>query len=78
MFPSTPPLMPSLRLPDRQRMLVALAILLLLSACGQGGEAAVGPGMMALPVTVIEMQPQRVPIVVEAVGQANTYRASDG
>lgn len=44
--------------------------LLLLTACGKGGNAAVAPGMMALPVTVIEMQPQRVPIVVEAVGQA--------
>lgn len=54
---------------DRQ-WVTGVALLMLLTACGKGGEAAVGPGMMALPVTVIEMQPQRVPIVVEAVGQA--------
>jgi membrane fusion protein (multidrug efflux system) len=58
------------RLPAWPRATGAALVLMLLAACGQGGEAAVGPGMMALPVTVIEMQPQRVPTVVEAAGQA--------
>lgn len=42
----------------------------LLSGCGNGGQAAVDPGTMAMPVTVMAAQPQRVPITVEAVGQA--------
>lgn len=41
-----------------------------LSGCGQGGQAAVDPHTMAMPVTVMTAQPQRVPVMVEAVGQA--------
>jgi membrane fusion protein (multidrug efflux system) len=58
------------RRPSAQRAAGVVALALLLVACGKGGDASVGPGMMPLPVTVIEMQPQRVPIVVEAAGQA--------
>jgi len=47
----------------------ALAAASLLAACGQGGQGAVPPGGMALPVTVLQAAPQRVPIVLEAVGQ---------
>jgi len=47
----------------------ALAAASLLAACGQGGQGAVPPGGMALPVTVLQVAPQRVPIVLEAVGQ---------
>ncbi len=54
----------------RQSTAGSLLMLLLLVGCGKGGEAANAPGMMALPVTVMEMQPQRVPTVVEAAGQA--------
>lgn len=46
-------------------MLVAL-----LTGCGNGGQAAVDPSMMAMPVTVMAAQPQQVPVMVEAVGQA--------
>jgi membrane fusion protein (multidrug efflux system) len=47
---------------------LALLVALTLSACGKGQPAA-DAGMQALPVTVIEMQPQKVPVMVEAVGQ---------
>ncbi len=46
-------------------MLVAL-----LTGCGNGGQAAVDPSMMAMPVTVMAAQPQPIPVMVEAVGQA--------
>ena len=45
-------------------------VVTLLTGCGNGGQAAVDPGTMAMPVTVMAAQPQRVPITVEAVGQA--------
>lgn len=41
-----------------------------LSGCGKGGQAAVDPHTLAMPVTVMTAQPQRVPVMVEAVGQA--------
>lgn len=51
----------------------AMALLGLLGACGksvQSTDAPGGPAKMAMPVTAIEAKIQRVPIVVEAVGQA--------
>jgi membrane fusion protein (multidrug efflux system) len=51
----------------------ALTVLALLTGCGKGEQAVGGPaapGQMALPVTVIEVQPQQVPMIIEAVGQA--------
>ena len=51
----------------------AITVLALLTGCGKGEQAVggpAGPGQMALPVTVIEAQPQQVPMIVEAVGQA--------
>ena len=45
----------------------------LLAGCGKGQQTAGGPGgpgMMAMPVTVMAMQPQRVPMIIETVGQA--------
>ncbi|KAF0192984.1 MAG: membrane fusion protein [Gammaproteobacteria bacterium] len=46
--------------------------LALLSACGNNGRAA-GPGeaggMPAMPVTVIEVNPQQVPVIIEVAGQ---------
>lgn len=50
----------------------AMALLGLLAACGKTNQSADvpgGPGKMAMPVTVIEAKMQRVPIIVEAVGQ---------
>jgi membrane fusion protein (multidrug efflux system) len=61
------------------RALAALSLVatIALSACGRKDEAAGGaPGggaggpPQALPVTVIEAQPKRVPITVDAVGQS--------
>lgn len=55
--------------------IIATSLLLvaaLSTGCGKGQQAAGGPGgpgMMAMPVTVLEVKPQRVPIVIEAVGQ---------
>ena len=45
-------------------------LMALLSGCGNGGQAAVDPSTMAMPVTVMTAQPQQVPVMVEAVGQA--------
>ncbi len=51
----------------------AISVFALLTGCGKGEQAVgepVAPGQMALPVTVIEAHPQQVPMIVEAVGQA--------
>ena len=43
----------------------------LLASCGKNQQAAGGPGgpgMMAMPVTVLAVQPQRVPAIIESVG----------
>jgi membrane fusion protein (multidrug efflux system) len=56
--------------------LVGLATLFALAACGNKDQHAAGPGGpggpggQAMPVTVIEARPQRVPITVDAVGQS--------
>jgi len=51
----------------------AVAILAMLNGCGKNGEAAGGPGgpgdMPPMPVTVIEVKPQQVPVTIEEVGQ---------
>lgn len=52
---------------------LCIAAALALAGCGnkdqqQGGPG--GPGGQAMPVTVIEARPQRVPVDVEAVGQS--------
>ena len=53
----------------------AIALLALLGGCGKGDQAAGpgGPGKMGamppMPVTVIEAKSERVPTVIEAVGQ---------
>lgn len=54
-----------------RRGLGLLTLGLLLTACGKGQQASGGPAdpSMALPVTVMEAQPQRVPLVIETVGQ---------
>ena len=49
-----------------------VAALGLLSACGKDAPpsgAPEGPGQMAMPVTVIEAKIQKVPVIVETVGQ---------
>lgn len=55
---------------------VSFAAALLLSACGQGKQdAAKGPpGGMALPVTVLQVKSQRLPVAAEAVGQTEGSR----
>lgn len=47
---------------------VAIVAAVTLSACGKPGPS--GPAGMSLPVTVIEATPQKLPMTVEAVGQA--------
>ena len=56
---------------------MALLVIASLAACGKaetppgpGGPGGPGGANQAMPVTAIEVQPQRVPIVVEAVGQS--------
>jgi membrane fusion protein (multidrug efflux system) len=55
--------------------LIAVSLFLmatLIAGCGKGQQASGGPGgpgMMAMPVTVLAVQPQRVPVIIESVGQ---------
>jgi len=52
-------------------VLVGLLCAFLLSGCEQGGAntPAAGPAAPGIPAKVLEVAPQRVPIVLEAVGQ---------
>jgi membrane fusion protein (multidrug efflux system) len=55
---------------------LTIAVVLALAGCSKGGgEQKGGPGgpggpQQAMPVTVVEAQPQRLPITVETVGQS--------
>jgi membrane fusion protein (multidrug efflux system) len=67
------------RVPSRAAAMLGIAATLLLTACGREADdaakkkaAAAGP--QAVPVVVKHVQPQRVPIVLEAVGQAEGSR----
>ncbi|MGE5525750.1 MAG: efflux RND transporter periplasmic adaptor subunit [Rhodospirillaceae bacterium] len=71
----------SLRPGRAARCVVSLAALALLFGCGGKGEAdpaKKGPGAggppPAMPVTVVKVEPKRVPIALEAVGQAEGSR----
>jgi len=48
-----------------------VAVLTMLTGCGKNGETAGGPGggMPPMPVTVIAVNPQQVPVTIEEVGQ---------
>ncbi len=53
-------------------VLSCVALAVLVAGCGQGrsdSAAAANPAVAALPATVLQVEPQRVPIAVEAVGQ---------
>lgn len=74
MRPSThrPAAVPMTESPYLRFVCALLVGALLAAGCGKQDGTAGGPGgsaMPALPVTVIEAQPQRVPIVIEGVGQ---------
>jgi membrane fusion protein, multidrug efflux system len=56
--------------PDWLFLSTLALITALLAGCGKGEQASGGPGMMAMPVTVLTAQPQHVPIIIETVGQA--------
>src|SRR5260221_12242594 len=62
--------------------LVALALTLLVAACSQGDakqkkdDAKAAPA--ALPVTVVEVAPQQVPVTFEAVGRTEGSRGGEG
>jgi len=47
---------------------------LLLAGCGQGADKAAPPPGMALPVTVLQVASQRIPILIESVGQTEGSR----
>jgi membrane fusion protein (multidrug efflux system) len=49
--------------------LPTLGLVALLTGCGQGGATTPAAGQAAVPARVLEVTPQRVPIVLEAVGQ---------
>ena len=78
LFVSVPPPFFQHQYQYKRRRLVnrlgGIAVLAFLTACGQPEQTAQGsaggpPGGMALPVTAIDVQPQPVPITLEAVGQ---------
>ena len=57
------------------RIVAVAAAAMFLGACSKGGQdAAKGPGGMAMPVSVLEVKSQRVPILIEAVGQTEGSR----
>jgi membrane fusion protein, multidrug efflux system len=57
------------------RIIFGGMVLIVLGACGKGGqETPKGLGGMAMPVAVIEVKSQRVPVVIEAVGQTEGSR----
>src|SRR5437867_7768000 len=59
-----------LRLPYRSTsVLVGLFCALLLTGCEQGGANTPAAAAAGIPAKVLEVAPQRVPIVLEAVGQ---------
>ena len=58
-------------------LLAALALLAGCSQAPQEGAGAPGGGMPALPVTVIEMQPTRVPIAVEVMAQTEGAKETE-
>ncbi len=75
---STPRLF-SPSLSQRVRLLALASAVLLLAGCGGNDDASKnGPGGAGapppMPVTVVNVQPQRVPIALEAVGQAEGSR----
>jgi membrane fusion protein (multidrug efflux system) len=55
----------------RPSVLLGLLVAVLLTGCEQGGAntPAAGPAAAGIPAKVLEVAPQRVPIVLEAVGQ---------
>jgi len=59
------------RLPYQPSVLVGFLVVSLLAGCEQGGAhtPAAGPAAPGIPAKVLEVAPQRVPIVLEAVGQ---------
>lgn len=55
--------------------LAVLGAVALLAACGQGNDTgAAPPPAMALPVTVVQVSLQRVPVLIESVGQTEGSR----
>ena len=60
-----------------RRVLTAggIAAVILFAGCGQSAhDAGKGPGGMAMPVTIMQVKQQRVPAMVEAVGQTEGSR----
>lgn len=57
---------------------LVFALSILLAACGNGGDddakKKAAAAAQAIPATVLQVQPQRVPIMLEAVGQAEGSR----
>jgi membrane fusion protein (multidrug efflux system) len=63
---------------DRNRIrlsaLAAIAGCALLAACGQGADKGGPPPGMAMPVSAIDVAPQKVPVLLESVGQTEGSR----
>ncbi len=57
------------------RLASVLGTAALLAACGQGADKGAAPPQgMAMPVTVLQVSPQRVPVLIESVGQTEGSR----
>src|SRR6476646_6462732 len=66
---------PYRRIPMSRKTAFAIASLLLVSACGKkDGASAQGAAPPPMPVTVVKVAQQKVPVTIEAVGQAEGSR----
>ncbi|HSW83624.1 MAG TPA: biotin/lipoyl-binding protein, partial [Usitatibacter sp.] len=57
-----------------RKIAFAIASLLLVSACGKKDGASAGAAPPPMPVTVVKVTQQKVPVTIEAVGQAEGSR----
>ncbi len=71
----TAPAFPIRQRSPNRRLACILGAGVLLAACGQGTEKGAAPPQgMAMPVTVLQVAPQRVPVLIESVGQTEGSR----
>ncbi|MCE1182781.1 MAG: hypothetical protein LWW81_10835, partial [Rhodocyclales bacterium] len=61
--------------PQQKKLALALSLALSLIACS--GEKPAAPAMGPMPVTVLEMQPQKAPTSIEIMAQTEGARETE-